>query len=105
MYTQNCKNRKMANSVMSLCIPRIKSNITRDYVKKVFDKFSFGKISKIDMVCKNMEKYQRVFIHFEKWNETDRAVRARQILESGKDIKVVHDGEWFWKVSLNRARV
>jgi DNA helicase IV len=94
---------EMANIAMSLCIPRVSSTVKRDYIQQVFDKFGFGKISKIDMVCKKMEKHQRVFIHFQTWNNSARAIRAKEILDSGKDIKIVYDSCWFWKVSLNRC--
>lgn len=92
-----------AAAPVSICIPRVATTIKREYIQSVFDKLSFGKISRIDMVCKKMDKNQRVFIHFENWNNTAVANRARQILDSGKEVKIMYNNVWFWKASLNRS--
>jgi len=58
------------------------------------------------MVPKTAEdgtKFQRVFIHFKKWNSSETAQRAKERVLSGKEIKIVYDDPWFWKLSLNRA--
>lgn len=87
----------------SLCIPRVSMSVKKEYVKSVFDRLDFGKISQIDMVRKRSDNHQRVFIHFESWNDNMNATRARELLETGKAIKIIYDDLWFWKASLNRA--
>jgi hypothetical protein len=47
------------------------------------------------------ESYKRVFIHFEYWFNTRESHAAREKLCAGKEIKVVYDDPWFWKVSIN----
>jgi len=90
----------------SLCIPRVFANITEKRVAFVIRDVGLGEIDHIDMVPKTAEdgtKFQRVFIHFKRWNSSEAAQRAKERVLSGKEIKIVYDDPWFWKLSLNRA--
>jgi hypothetical protein len=82
------------------------ANITDKRVAYVIREVGLGEIDHIDMVPKTAEdgtKFQRVFIHFKKWNSSESAKKARERVLSGKDIKIVYDDPWFWKLSANRA--
>jgi len=89
----------------SLCIPRAFVNTDEARVLSVFNQLNLGKISRIDIVERKNERgepYKRVFIHFVHWfNNRDANAAMSKILE-GKELKIVYDGPWFWKVSLNR---
>ena len=90
---------------MTLCIPRVFSNIGEKRIRSVFYALKLGHIGRIDIVNKMTEKgekFNRVFIHFERWFDTANAVSAINILREGKDIKVIYDDPWFWKVSTYR---
>lgn len=90
----------------SLCIPRVFSNITKERVAFVIKSVNLGEIDHIDMVPKSSEngdKFQRVFIHLKQWGTSSEAVRARERVLSGKEIKIVYDDPWFWKISANRS--
>lgn len=93
-------------SFPSLCIPRVFANITEKRVAFVVREVGLGEIDHIDMVPKTADdgtKFQRVFIHFKKWNSSEAAQRAKDRVLSGKEIKIVYDDPWFWKLSANRA--
>ena len=93
---------------MTLCIPRVFSNIGEKRIRSVFYALKLGHIGRIDIVSKiseRGEKFNRVFIHFERWFDTDNAHRALNLLKEGKDIKVIYDEPWFWKVSTYRKPV
>jgi hypothetical protein len=93
-------------SVPSLCIPRVFQNITKERVAYVFKSLGLGEIDHIDMIprtSENGDKFQRVFIHFKQWSTSDEAVRARERVLGGKEIKVIYDDPWFWKISANRS--
>jgi hypothetical protein len=97
--------RTLADNVPSLCIPRVFSNITEVRIRKVINDLNMGDIERIDMVSKTTEKgekYNRVFIHFRKWASDGNAAIARERLVNGKEIKIVYDDPWFWKVSAYR---
>ena len=91
----------------SICIPRVFNNISENKIRQVFDEQSLGKISRIDIIvneCKNEKgkAFNRVYIHFEKWFWNEEAQNARIKLILGKEIKIIYDNPWFWKVSANR---
>ena len=91
--------------VPSLCIPRVYPNISEGRIRKIFIDLNLGVIERIDIISKTTEKgegFNRVFIHMERWFQNDNASVARERLLGGKDIKVIYDDPWFWKVSAYR---
>ena len=98
-------NNSMNNSAaMSICIPRAFANITEARVRKVFDALHIFQIDHVDMVQRKNEKgepFQRIFVHIKDWTRTAEADKARERLCSGKELKIVYDDPWFWKVSAN----
>ena len=97
----------LAETQPSICIPRVFNNISENKIRQVFDEQSLGKISRIDIIvneCKNEKgkAFNRVYIHFEKWFWNEEAQNARIKLILGKEIKIIYDNPWFWKVSANR---
>jgi hypothetical protein len=90
----------------SLCIPRVVAGVGKEQVLKIIQNLHLGTIQRIDMIQKKTEKgemFSRVFIHFSKWNDdSEEALQAKERILSGKDIKVIYDEPWFWKVSALR---
>jgi hypothetical protein len=90
----------------TLCIPRTDVNISEHIVRNIFNKLNIGSIGRIDMVKKQNEKggqYVRIFIHINKWYNTENAFIAKERLLNGKDIKIIYDDPWFWKISVYKA--
>lgn len=97
--------RYLAESQPSLCIPRVFNNITETRIRQVFDDLALGKINRIDIKERKSEKgdsFKRVYVHFDKWFWNENAQAARRKLVSGKEIKIVYDNPWFWKVSASK---
>jgi hypothetical protein len=95
----------LAENQPSLCIPRVFPNIKEDFIRSTFEKLGLGKIQRIDLISRRTEKgevFNRAFIHFDKWFWNADAQEARKRLITGKDIKIVYDNPWFWKVSANK---
>jgi len=95
-------------NVPSLCIPRVFPNIDERRIRGIFDALDMGEIERIDIIKKNTEKgekFNRVFIHWKRWNRSDNANQARERLLNGKEIKIVYDDPWFWKISAYREPV
>ena len=104
--TTTCNSENNEFGCPSLCIPRVVAGVTKEHVLKIIQNLHLGIIQRIDMVQKKTEKgelFSRVFIHFSKWNNTDSANQAKERIISGKDIKVIYDEPWFWKISANRS--
>jgi hypothetical protein len=94
-------------NVPSLCIPRVYPNISEDRIRKIFDELALGTIDHLDIISRTTdkgEKFNRVFIHFRSWYTDGNAGVARERLLNGKDIKIIYDDPWFWKVSAYREQ-
>lgn len=100
--------RTLPANVPVLCIPRVYSNISESRIRRIFDDLNMGVLERIDIVSKKSdkgEKFNRVFVHFRRWNDTENANIARERLLNGKEIKIIYDEPWFWKISAYREAV
>jgi hypothetical protein len=48
------------------------------------------------------EKFKRVFVHIKEWLQHSDAQKAKERLLAGKELKIVYDDPWFWKVAVNK---
>ena len=97
--------RTLPQQLPSLCIPRAFPNIDEKRIRRIFNDLGLGEIDRIDIVSKTTEKgekFNRIFVHFSRWFANKDADTARERLLNGKDIKIVYDDPWFWKVSAYR---
>ena len=97
--------RTLPANVPVLCIPRVYANISESRIRRIFDDLGMGTLDRIDIVSKNSdkgEKFNRVFVHFYSWNDSENANTARERLLNGKEIKIIYDDPWFWKISAYR---
>lgn len=100
--------RTLPANVPSLCIPRVYSNIDEARIRRVFEELDMGDIQRVDVIGKTNEKgdkFNRVFVHFKQWNASENANISRERLINGKEIKILYDDPWFWKVSAYREPV
>ena len=96
--------RTLPDFIPSMCIPRVYPNITEGRIRKIFDELNIGVIDRVDIVSKNTEKgekFNRVFIHMDRWFHNSNASVARERLLGGKDIKIIYDDPWFWLILEN----
>jgi hypothetical protein len=97
--------RTLPANVPVLCIPRVYPNISESRIRKIFEELNMGTLERIDIISKQSEKgeqFNRVFVHFTRWNNSENACTARERLLNGKEIKIIYDEPWFWKVSAYR---
>ena len=101
----------MTTNNISLCIPRVFLNIDETRIRNIFNELDLGEIDRIDIVKtsaplhpNSSKKFNRVFIHFKKWFDSENSNSAREILQNGKEIKIIYDEPWFWKVSAYRRQ-
>jgi len=86
-----------------LCIPRVYLHITEKKIRKTLNELNMGILERIDLVTKKTEKGEyvnRAFIHYKQWNQSKNAMIAKERLFNGKEIKIMYDEPWFWKISL-----
>jgi hypothetical protein len=97
--------RTLPSNVPILCIPRVYPNIHEKRIRGIFNDLNMGELERIDIVSKTSEKgerFNRVFVHFKRWNDSENANTTRERLLNGKEIKIVYDDPWFWKISAYR---
>lgn len=87
--------------INTLCIPRILSNITKEYIYDTINHLNLGTIRNIDII-RSKDLSNKAFIHFSKWNNGGNADIVKERLLIGKDIKIVHNDPWFWKIVIFR---
>jgi hypothetical protein len=99
--------RTMPANVPSLCIPRVFPNIDERRIRAIFDSLNMGEIERVDIMKKKTDKnenFNRVFIHWKCWNDSNNSNQARERLLNGKEIKIIYDDPWFWKISAYREQ-
>uniref|UniRef100_A0A6C0I4C8 Uncharacterized protein n=1 Tax=viral metagenome TaxID=1070528 RepID=A0A6C0I4C8_9ZZZZ len=84
---------------VSMCIPRIESQIERTYIQQVFSKLNIGHIERLtEIPLRNDNTHKRIIIKLS-WNDTTLSEMIQTRLKEDKTVKVVHDSPWsFWKV-------
>ena len=92
------------NNGISICIPRVFSNLNWRRIRHIFIQANLGFVERVDVV--NKGKYKTAYVHFAagKWNM--RSYEAREFLkqlQEGKEVQFLYDDPWFWKVSISNA--
>ena len=108
--TMFAENSVDANGV-SLCIPRVFNNIPWYRIKQHMIDCQFGYVERVDVVPVRGKggkiTYKRAYIHFRanSWNMRDKVARdALKHLQTGEEVQVTYDGQWYWKVSISTAK-
>ncbi len=104
--TYNMSTNNTIINVNILCIPGVFANIGEDRIKRAFADLDIGEVTRVDIVTPKIDsaaesknkKFNRVFVHII-WNDSRQAVNAQEKLSQGKEIKIVYDQPWFWKIS------
>jgi hypothetical protein len=95
-------------NVPAICIPYVFENIGEKRIEGIFKDLDIGKVERIDLVpttnqAPNGSKVNRVFIHIN-WKIDEATDKIRTKLLCGKEVKVLYDGKYFWKISASRAK-
>jgi hypothetical protein len=84
----------------SLFIPRAFINITQSAIIKTFKKMKFGRIESVVMLKHTSptgELYNSVIVNII-WNTDPSSRNVRNSLLNGREINIMYDNPWFWKV-------
>jgi len=96
------------SNVPAICIPYVFENIGEKRIEGIFKDLDIGTVNRIDLVptqnqAPNGSKVNRVFIHIN-WKIDADTDKIRTKLLCGKEVKVLYDGKYFWKISASRAK-
>jgi hypothetical protein len=93
---------------VSLYIPHVFANISKEEVINIFESLRIGKVSNIDFVNKisdQTQQYNAVYIHFEYWHDNAAARNFQErVLNPDKEARIVYDDPWYWIVLENKAK-
>ena len=93
---------------VSLYIPHVFANISKEEVINIFESLRIGKVSNIDFVNKisdQTQQYNAVYIHFEYWHDNAAARNFQErVLNPEKEARIVYDDPWYWIVLENKAK-
>lgn len=106
-FTENSQGPKV-----SLCIPRVFSNINWRRVKRHMIEANLGFVEEVHLVPvydRNNSDilYKRAFVHFRNWNTRDPdAAAALEVLKKGpgSQIRIVYEDPWYWRASISLAK-
>lgn len=90
---------------MSLYIPHVFANISKDKITEVFERLQLGKVKNIDFINKmGKEQYNSAYIHFEYWYDNTTAHNFQErVSNPNKEARLIYDEPWYWIVLENNA--
>ena len=100
------------NQTMSLYIPYVSSEMTKEQVAYVFESNFFGEVSRVDFVSKTDYwgiYYNAVYIHFKEWKNSIMVHHFQEKLvnymngDTENMVRVVYDDPYYWNVFINKS--
>jgi hypothetical protein len=93
---------------ISLYIPHVFANYSKDDVAQVFEKLYIGKVSRVDFVAKHGQDgsdYNAAYIHFDYWCNNSAAFNFQErVLNPKKEARLVYEDPWYWIVLENKGK-
>ena len=91
-------NKQYNNNAISLCIPRMETTVTKEYIHDVFKKIKIGQILCIrEIPLRNDSKHKRVILTINS-NSSHESKYINERLKNNDPINIVHNMPWYWKV-------
>jgi hypothetical protein len=98
-----CENRNQQK--ISLCIPRMETNIHKKNIIETFGKLNIGNIEQIqELPMRNDNTYKLVIISLN-LNNSENSKQIYDALSNNNNVKIVYDFPWYWICSkyVNRS--
>jgi hypothetical protein len=85
--------------LLTLCIPSVDTHYTPDYIYSILNRACIGKIHGIkEMVSHTKINSKKVFVTLNVYQENDEHRHLLERLGQGKNIKVMHEEPYYWKM-------
>ena len=95
----------MINQQLSIYIPHVFSNITKERIVDVFETQSVGMVERVDFIPKkgkDGKEYNTAFIHMKAWYNNECVVNLQsKIKTSNSTARIVYDDPWYWNLYEN----
>jgi hypothetical protein len=92
---------------ISLYIPHIFANYSKENVAKVFETLKIGKVKNIDFISKmgnDGKPFNAAYIHFYCWYDNIGAANFQEKVLHKSPAKLMYDEPWFWLVLENKGK-
>lgn len=92
---------------ISVYIPHIFANYSKENVAKVFETLKIGKVKNIDFISKmgnDGKPFNAAYIHFEYWYDNISAANFQEKVLHKSPAKLMYDEPWFWLVLENKGK-
>ena len=92
----------------SIHIGRVHANIDKETIFNTFSVLNIGSIGSIEIIKQGNKQsdkqsgFNRVIVHLNYWYNNGPSTETRERLLSGKEVKIVYNDPWFWKVTAFR---
>jgi len=87
----------MQDQSIILCIPRVSTSISREYIFNIITKMNIGSIETLhEIPLQNSNHFKRIIIRVSWDLRSPNSQRIYSILSEGKSIKIVHSMPWYW---------
>lgn len=94
------------DGLQSICIPRVNTTMTKEYIQSKIEKLGLGKIEYIaERPLKNDDEHKRIIIKY-KWNyENSHVENIKKKIEETGSLKYVYSMPWYWKICNTRSQL
>jgi hypothetical protein len=96
------------SNTMSLYIPHVFGNVTKEYMMETIEFQGLGKVKHIDFVekmGKNGKTYNSAFVHFDFWNDNITVTHFQErVKDLNKEARIVYNDPWFWVCFENKGK-
>ena len=96
------------SNTMSLYIPHVFGNVTKEFMMKTIEFQGLGKVSHIDFVekmGKNGRTHNSAFVHFDYWNNNITTNHFQErVKDVNKEARIVYNDPWFWVCFENKGK-
>jgi hypothetical protein len=84
---------------ISICIPRMDNDISKDFIYETFNKLNIGYILSLkEIPLRNDNKHKRVIISLSLNGATEYSNIFNERMNKNESIKIVYDMPWYWKI-------
>ena len=91
-----CQTKMVTTSV---CIPRINSTMSRNYIENTFDRMKVGHIEKMYEIPLHKDpSHNRVIIKMNWDTRNDKTKEILSHMKSFGSVNLVYDMPWYWKM-------
>ncbi len=94
-------------NLMSLYIPYVHLNISKEYISHIFHDLKYGKVKHIDFIVKMNSKgkmYHSAFVHLDYWYDIISSYNFQdKLLNPAKEARIVYKEPYFWRCFINTS--